>query len=401
MNILFLTMSQKISDISNRGIYPDLLRKFAIEQHNIFIVCPYERRLNKETSLYKNDNIQTLGVKTVNITKSNFLEKSIGLFIIEYQYLKAIKRYFRGIEFDLVIYSTPPISLTSIIRSIKKRYGSKSYLLLKDIFPQNAVDLELFSKKSPLYWFFRKKEKELYKLSDYIGCMSPANVSFILGNNPNISKDCVEVCPNSIELQPINKNILKKDLLARYGISTEAIILANFGNIGRPQGINFLLEVLDSNKKRNDAFFLIVGNGTEFKVLDKWFKANKPNNAKLIPNLPRKESDLLIAVCDIGLIFLDQRFTVPNYPSRLLTYLENKMPVFLATDPHTDIGKIAEENGYGIWVKSGDLETFNKKLNNLITNKELFLTMGEKGYKYLVDNYTVDTSYKIIMSHFL
>lgn len=56
-----------------------------------------------------------------------------------------------------------------------------TYFLLKDIFPQNAVDLGFLSKaglKRSIYKYFRKKEIELYKISDYIGCMSNTNYIF-------------------------------------------------------------------------------------------------------------------------------------------------------------------------------------------------------------------------------
>ena len=52
--------------------------------------------------------------------------------------------------------------------------------------------------KGLLYMFFRAKEKKLYALSDYIGCMSPANVEYVLRQNPEISADRVEVAPNSL-----------------------------------------------------------------------------------------------------------------------------------------------------------------------------------------------------------
>ena len=99
-----------------------------------------------------------------------------------------------------MLYSTPPITFERVVQFIKRRDGAKTYLLLKDIFPQNAVDLKVFGKRSPLYRHFRNKEKKLYKNADYIGCMSPANVEYILRNNPELSKEVVEVCPNSIDI---------------------------------------------------------------------------------------------------------------------------------------------------------------------------------------------------------
>ena len=171
--------------------------------------------------------------------------------------------------------------------------------------------------------------------------------------------------------------------------------------MGKPQGIDFLLEVLASNRNRKDVYFFIVGGGTEYYKLDKWFRLAKPSNATLIPNVIKKVSDSLIAASEVGLIFLDRRFTIPNYPSRLLSYLEMRIPVLMAIDKTTDIGKIAQENGYGFWVESGNLEAFNKTLNYMIEKREELAIMGERGYQYLLENYTVDKAYKIIISHFI
>lgn len=72
----------------------------------------------------------------------------------------------------------------------------------------------------------------------------------------------------------------------------------------------------------------------------------------------------------------------------------------MATDLNTDIGAIAEENGYGFWCKNGNLEKFNSLIDTLTTNPKLRTQMGEKGYSFLKENYTVKHSYDIIMKHF-
>ena len=62
------------------------------------------------------------------------------------------------------MYSTPPITFCRAVDYVKKRDNAQTYLLLKDIFPQNAVDIGMMSKqgiKGILYKFFREKEKRL------------------------------------------------------------------------------------------------------------------------------------------------------------------------------------------------------------------------------------------------
>ena len=100
-----------------------------------------------------------------------------------------------------------------------------------------------------------------------------------------------------------------------------------------------------------------------------------------MPRVPKSDYDVLISSCDIGLIFLDHRFTIPNYPSRLLSYLENKMPILAATDVNSDIGKIAEANGYGYWCESTGVEGFNTILSRMLSSD--WTAMGEKGFQYL------------------
>ncbi|RGT58254.1 MULTISPECIES: glycosyltransferase family 4 protein [Bacteroides] len=399
MNILFLTL-HPISDISERGIYTDLTREFIRHGHQIYIVVPAERRFHLPTGIKESDGAKILSVKTLNIQKTNLIEKGLGTLLLEYQYQRAIRKYWKNIKFDLILYSTPPITFNRVISSVKRRCEAKTYLLLKDIFPQNAVDLGMFSKGSFIYKLFRKKEERLYQLSDYIGCMSPANVEYVLRHNPSITAERVEVCPNSIELYGKESEYNNGGLLQKLNIPTDKLLLIYGGNLGRPQGIDFLMDVLAANEKRTDTYFVVVGNGTEYGKISQWFRNNTPHNSCLIPSLPKQEYDDLVSACDVGLIFLDNRFTIPNYPSRLLSYLENRMSVLMATDMNTDIGPIAEKNGYGLWTESGNLETFMEMVEFVAEDRERLKLMGEKGYDYLKDNYTVERTYRIIMKHF-
>lgn len=395
MNILFLTLG-RIRNIKERGIYTDLMREFIRRGHTPYIVCPVERRLGLSESVIDGDGAKILHVKTLNIQKTNFIEKGIGTLLLEYQYMNAIKRHWNGVNFDLCIYSTPPITFNKVIEWQKKR-GVKTYLLLKDIFPQNAVDLGLFSKSSIIYKMFRKKETKLYALSDRIGCMSPANCDFVINHNPEIKKSKVEICPNSIELMPRSGTLKDKSILIKYDIPTDKTLFIYGGNLGKPQGIDFLIQILDELKNNKDIHFCIVGNGTESSKLKTWFSNSNPHSVTIMDALPKADYDDLVSAADVGMIFLDRRFTIPNFPSRLLSYLENKQPVLLCTDINTDIGRIAESGNFGLWSESGDLETAISNIKRLALDTSLRKEMGENGFRFLVENYTVKKSVDIIL----
>lgn len=418
MNVIFLTLV-RISNIEERGIYSDLMRKFRDEGHNVYIVTPQERRLVNGSifsvhgvELVESDGVHILNVNTFNIQKTNIVEKGLGTLLIENQYKVAIKKYFGNVKFDLITYSTPPITFTNVIKYLKKNNPQAiSYLQLKDIFPQNAVDIGMMSKtgiKGLLYKFFRKKEKNLYDISDYIGCMSPANVNFLLKHNPEIDAKRVEVAPNSIDLN-YDDNLDNDEgqlkaariyIRKKYDLTIDKPVFIYGGNLGKPQGIDYLVKCLDANKKRTDCYFVVVGSGTEYARLKAWYDLNLNDNlnVKVMKGLPKVDYDLLVRSCDVGLIFLDHRFTIPNYPSRLLSYQEYKMPVLCATDVNTDIGKIAEENGYGYWCESVKPENFTALVDKMLASD--MKAMGERGYEFLKKNYLVENTYNTIIKHF-
>jgi len=239
--------------------------------------------------------------------------------------------------------------------------------------------------------------------------MSPANVQYVLKHNPEVEALRVEVAPNSVELKTntddtdlTDKELREKNeryyIRKKYDLPTNIPIFIYGGNLGKPQGIPYLIACLDALKDRIDCFFVIVGNGTEYEKLDVWRSENGSNtNIKVMNRLPQTDYDMLVKYCDVGMIFLDHRFTIPNYPSRLLNYLEYKIPVLCATDANTDIGRIAEENGYGYWCESVKPEDFTALVDKMLASDRK--AMGERGYEFLKKNYLGENTYNAIMRH--
>ncbi|MCR5837638.1 MAG: glycosyltransferase family 4 protein [Lachnospiraceae bacterium] len=398
MNVLFLTLLS-FNSIKERTIYTDLLREFVKNGHNVYAISPVEKRQGENTHLIEEENATILRLQIGNTQKTNLIEKGISTVMIEPTFKKAIKDYFSNVKFDLVLYSTPPITLVSAIEYVKKRDNATTYLLLKDIFPQNAVDMGMMSKtgiKGLLYKHFRNQEKKLYKISDRIGCMSQANVDYVINHNPDVDPEIVEICPNSIEV--VDKSVdyeTRISIRKKYNIPVDKKVFIYGGNLGKPQGIPFIIDCLKACADIEEAFFLIVGDGTEFHLLQEYVDAEKPRNVCLMKRLPKEDYDTMVGACDVGLIFLDHRFTIPNFPSRLLSYMQAKIPILACTDPNSDIGKTIVDGGFGWWCESNDFSKFVDVIMKVIC--ENISDLGTSGYALFKKKYTAKKSYNIIV----
>jgi glycosyltransferase involved in cell wall biosynthesis len=227
--------------------------------------------------------------------------------------------------------------------------------------------------------------------------MSPANVQYVLAHNPEVNPTIVEIAPNSYDIQTDIRKVDAREVRQKYGLPIDKPIFIYGGNMGKPQGIPFLIECMNAVKDRTDCHFVLVGNGTEYPKLDTWVKHENPKAVSVFKKLPKADYDALASACDVGLIFLDYRFTIPNYPSRLLPYLMERKPIIAATDPNCDTGTLAEANGYGFYSPSNSVSSFVEAVEKMLVSD--IRQMGENGYQYYLNNYTVEHTYQAIVKH--
>lgn len=384
--------------ISSHSISLDLIHELMRHGHSVYVLCALDKNSTEKATLTEECGCKVLRVKIGANKKANIIVKGITTLRMPSFYISAIKKHFSDVKFDLVMYPTPPVTVYKTVKFIKKRDGARSYLLLKDIFPQNAVDIGMMKKgglRGFIYRSFRKTEKKLYAISDKIGCMSLANCEYVLKHNPEIPREKVEVCPNSIEFFDMRISAIEREeMRKKYSLPLDRRIFVYGGNLGKPQGVGYLMDCLKRAESIDGAHLLVVGDGTEYRRLEQFFEAEKPKNATLMRRLPKEDYDRLVAACDVGLVFLDKRFTIPNFPSRLLAYMQAGLPVICATDKNSDVGSTCAEGGFGWWCESRDADDFVHLVNEAI--KADLASMGERAIAYLKENYTVEKAYKTI-----
>lgn len=380
----------------NSNLYTDLVEEFNNNGHNVYVAALLEKKNNKNTFTEKINGITVLRVKCGDMFNVNLVRKGITTISLPYKFKHAINKYFNSTKFDLIIYPTPPITFAPVVKYIKKRDKCKSYLILRDIFPQNARDLGLMN-NNLLFNYFRKKEQQLYDLSDYIGCMSQGNIKYVLEHN-NIDEGKLEILYNWKKIGNDIKNDAV-DYKRKYGLENKFVAIFG-GNIGLPQELEFLLELAREYKNRDDIVFLIFGEGTEKGKMINIIKDEKLSNVVIKDNIRRDDYQNLIKQCDVGLINLNRNFTIPNMPSKIIGYFEAGIPILASTDKNTDLGGFLQETKTGLWSETGDLEGYKSNFEKLFNDKKLREELGENGRKFLEENLSVERTYQIISKHF-
>lgn len=376
IRILFLSISY--SENKN-NIYNDLVNELVKNGHKVTVV-------SSATSVQKDShNYRIIGFHNEMTGNINLIKKGMNTLLIGRRFNKVIRQNLINDEFDLILYATPPITLNSTVKYCKKKFRAKSYLMLKDIFPQNAVDLSMIKKYNPIYWHFRRQEKELYHISDYIGCMSQGNIDYVLRHNSSIDTRKIGLFYNAISIH--------RDVSQNINSSSQTVFVFG-GNLGEPQNISGLLQIIERLRNYPLARFVIAGSGSKEHKIREYIEQNNPGNLEYYSQMPKEEYEQLLQRADVGLISLDPRFTIPNIPSKLPTYMNIKKPVLAITDANTDLNRIINESECGWWCNADKTEDVIKSIKYICENKKEQSIRGNKGYIYLCKYFDVSINVK-------
>lgn len=397
LKIVFFSL-YPFDSLSDGYIAADLAQEIVNRNHTLKVITPTTNVVSKRTTVQHEKKYTHLHVASGPIQKVSSIQKMIGLLKLDF----ITKRYLRDItDIDLVITMVSHCAFYQSVKFLKKRNRKVIvYNLVKDIFPQNVIDLGFLKENSIGHRILKRQEENYYKISDFLGVVSPNCIGHMLNNFPFLKTDQVEFNPNTIIPRPPQMNKLDKARLKeKYGIPSNKIVFMYGGNLGVPQGIDFLVECMLFNEKRNDCFFLIIGSGTEFEKIRSIIDDNNLKNTKLFRSIARDDFSSITSCCDVGMVFLNQKFTIPNYPSRILTYMESSLPILFAVDSNCDAATIAVDNGYGYSCLNGDIDKFNSNVDRMIDNSHERANMGKKAFDFLINEYCVSRTLDLILSH--
>lgn len=384
IKILFLGL-QYPEHAKAPNMYSDLMASFISQNHNVTVIAP---SFGKEESCTVDElNIRILRLRTIALFGNNIFIKGLSNVSLPFIYKRGYLKYFKGEKFDLIITPTPPITLFGFANWVKSKCNARLYLILRDIFPQNAVDLKMMKNRGLLYQYFRKMEKKLYSRSDSIGCMSPENINYVLKHNLEVNPKKLHLLPNWEDseraISSRNTSVIDSEISKKF---ENKFIALYGGNIGKPQQLENIIDLADRVQKLTDVLFLIIGWGTEKNKVKNYCQRKELKNVVFLDSVSSIEYVSYLKIAHMGLISLNKDFTIPNFPSKINAYYTHKLPVLISVDSNTDFGIIQTDIvKCGLWSVAGDLNKLEQNFLTLYNDPIARTEMGLNGYNYLIN----------------
>jgi len=326
----------------------DLGQAFIEEGHQVSIITP-SYGLKEKIKIELDDGVHLIRVRAFQTKGVNYIYRTFAEFINPFLIWSRIKKSpkFLDTRYDGIIWYSPTIFWGALIKKLKQQFKVKAYLILRDIFPDWALDLGLI-KKGLAYKFLKTIECYQYQQADVIGVQSPNNLEYFKKNNFGL-KCNVEVLWNWIG--NIKENQCSVDLSKTKLAGKKIFVYA--GNMGVAQEIDNIIYFAEMLGELNNAGFLLVGRGTEVERIKRLMSYSKLNNFLFLDEIPFTEIPGLLSQCTIGLLTLDSRHQTHNIPGKFITYLSSGLPVIGAVNKGNDLVELVRSNQVGILCEEG------------------------------------------------
>jgi glycosyltransferase involved in cell wall biosynthesis len=350
----------------------DLARELVALGHRPVMIVPSPK--SEAWSVEWLDGVEVLRVAAPETRAPSFVRRAIAEMWLPFAMLRNLRKSpFRSAKWDIVAWYSPPIFFGPLIWVLKRNSRARTYLILRDIFPEWAVDLGLV-RKGPVYLVFKAIAAMQYAVAEVIGVQTPSNLAYLSrwARSPHRR---IEVLHNWLAVTPNVGCSIAVDKTALAGRK----IFVYIGNMGVAQGMDIFMELIQALRHRNDIGFLFVGRGSEFARLETEKTARKLNNLLFFGEINSSEIPGLLEQCHVGLVALHPDHKTHNIPGKFVSYVQFGLPVLARVNGGTDLERLIEDEQVGKVYAGNSVAELKRLAEELVENDALRHSMSERG----------------------
>lgn len=372
-------------------MFHELAIQLKSKGHRVTVVTPSNAKNSNE--IHNIDGIKVLSFKSGNVKTKSKAVRAINETLLSFRAWQALSATLQDLDVDGVVYYSPSIFWGALVSRLKRLYKCQSYLVLRDFFPQWAVDAGMIRESSLIEKYFRYFETKSYCAASCIGVMSESNLKIF--NRRSNDQYNTEVLYNWAD---ISKNDLAPtNFRSQLGLGSKIIFFYG-GNIGSAQDMPTLVRLARELKSDERAHFLFVGQGDQVELINELAKTWRLDNYTYLPSMSQEKFKSLLGEIDIGLFSLAAHHTTHNFPGKLLGYMANRIPILGCVNQGNDLKDVFEKHNAGLISWAGDEQLLLDNAKKLIDDHQLRVRLADSGLKLLKAKFSTESAANQIIS---
>lgn len=322
--------------------------------------------------------------RTSRLLPSHIRSKAINGFLFFLRCgLHFLKSSNRG---DVLLLTTAPPFLPIVGYLANLFFGIPYVCLLYDLYPDVAVELNLFSKKNWLVQLWSWINKKVWRRAASVIVLSSTMQDRVQAKCPEVS-DKISVIHNWANPEWIVPIAKQNNWFARkYDLVNKFTVLYS-GNMGRCHEMDTILEA--ARQLQDEPIqFVFIGGGAKRQACIDLAKDLGLHNCQFLPYQEKQDLPYSLTACDLSLVSISRGMEGVVAPSKLYGILAAGRPVAAICEPHSYLRSLLVEANCGATFNNGDPNGLANFIRNLANDTQLANRMGIAGRRYLQSNFT-------------
>ena len=364
----------------------DLAKELQRQGHDV-TVCTPDETLTDQYIIDDFDGVRILRFKLGAIKNVSRIRRAVNETLLSYIAWRNLKHYFKKHQQDLIVFYSPTIFFGGLVNKLKSIWDCRSFLVLRDFFPQWTVDNGLMTGGSLIHRYFKYFENINYGSADVIAVQSPSNKLYFQKNEQYIKfKNKVDVLYNwsDVSIKAVNSDEYRKKL----GLIGKVVFFYG-GNIGHAQDMMNIVRLAQSLSQYQQAHFLLVGKGDEVSLILGAIDKNNIENITYLTSVSQHEYNRMLMEFDVGLFTLHKDHKTHNFPGKLLGYMKYSKPILGSVNKDNDLESVLMDSHAGFVSINGDDVAFTNNAIKLLESSIIREKMGENAFTLLNDVFSV------------
>lgn len=376
----------------------DLALDFIAKGHEVTVITPSVKHQSSRLDVIQLEGVNVWRFSNGRVKNVGKVKRAINETLMSFNAWKAISSSVTKDTFDGVVYYSPSVFFGPLVRKIKKKCECKSYLILRDLFPQWAIDAGIIKEKSLITRYFRYFEYLSYKSADAIGLMSEKNLELFQSIHPELKN--THVLFNWAAVTPFGSVSEVDSIRARLNLKNKVIFFYG-GNIGYAQDMKNLITLAKGLKDEIEAHFLFIGQGDEVELITGLTNEWNLDNVTILPSITQSEFKKVLAEVDVGLFSLAKHHTAHNFPGKLLGYMVESIPILGSVNPGNDLLTIINNAGAGKVFINGEDKALLRAAVEFLRGPKKREQCGVQALQLLEKSFSVHSAHQKITSHLI
>ncbi len=324
--------------------------------------------VKKDPNIAEQDNIYYVNAGEKN--KSNLIKRLIYETKLAFGFL--FKTWTLAKKEQIVFTGTTPIFLLIVIAFLKKIIGFKWLLLVHDIFPENLVPAKILQPNHILYLLSKKIFDYIYAQPEQVIVIGKDMKELVIQKTHTSNSNHIHIIQNWIDTSDIaveakNDNRIMQDLQWN---NDNKIVFQYFGNMGRMQGLDNIIDAIGQMQYAHLAYFIFIGDGAYKEHIKKRIESLQQENVVYYGSVSSTDKSIGLNAGDIALVTLTDGMLGLGVPSKSYFSMAANKPLLAIMHQDSEIVDMIKNHNIGWHVEAENPQLLAKKLDEIVLVNE-------------------------------